>query len=144
MVVYIKNIFALIFGLIGMVIVISSIFDAYLANASKEWKNTVGKMTEAQMVASGSNGLSKARVLYEYYVDGVQYENTKIRFVGFAPNRKLQYRYRAGKKVKIYYNPLNPNRSVLEFGGSMDLFISFIMGVIFLLFGGFVYILRIE
>ena len=59
-----------------------------------------------------------ARVRFDYSVDGARYSSDNLDFrasmsTDFAAAKALTNQYPRGKKVAVYYNPSNPEKSVL-------------------------------
>jgi hypothetical protein len=94
--------------------------------ASRDWPSTSGTI-EAARVAMQSEGnerkLFGAQVSYRYTVGGRSYTGERISFEsGASPNRGLAeaivQRYAPGSAVRVFYDPVRPERAVLEPGGT--------------------------
>jgi len=75
----------------------------------------------------------KPTVAYEYRVGSHMYEGTVL-FFGFDKyytergGRKRIDAYPAGRNVEVFYDPLDPSRSVLEPGGTMRTWVVVVAG----------------
>jgi hypothetical protein len=122
------------------------------ALASTEWPDTSGFVTYSDIhESSDSDGTTYgADVRYTYDVSGVGYRGDRI-FIGEYSTSSYSWaagyveKYPVDAEVKVYYDPAEPGRSVLEPG--LDWFgvgLFFIMGLAFTAAGGFgsLYILK--
>lgn len=96
------------------------------ARASRDWPSTSGTI-ESAAVAMRSEGNERkqfaARIRYAYAVDGRSFSGERVSFEsGPSANRGLAEaivaRYAPGSNVRVFYDPLQPERAVLEPGGS--------------------------
>lgn len=94
--------------------------------ASRDWPSTPGTVESAQ-VAMRSEGnerkLFAAQIRYRYDVAGRSFAGERVSFEsGPSPNRGLAeaivQRYAPGSAVRVFYDPAQPQRAVLEPGGS--------------------------
>lgn len=86
-----------------------------LFRASDEWPDVVGKVTYS--VAQYDSDGSSPYIVYEYRVEGHLYKHhTRVQFGSeyTSEAESLVAKYPAGSDVIIYYNPDNPNDSVLR------------------------------
>jgi hypothetical protein len=89
----------------------------------------------------GKNQIKKPIVKYIYLVNGTQYQGGNIYFDDENSRSKLSYtnqmvsKYPAGKQALVYYNPAEPQSSVLEPGISETTWISLIFGMGFTIAG---------
>lgn len=111
--------FAIAFLLPGSV---SSIFTQM---ASKDWPATSGIITHADVVEwdglDESTYRSDIRARYQidgrdYYLFGIYPGHSDIGSNSNVEAVRLLSRYPVGKKVSVYYNPLDPHEAVLERG----------------------------
>lgn len=91
--------------------------------ASLSWPSTTGKVLKSRVEVSGGDYTSVSpRVIYEYEVGGVSYQNDRLRagdrFMRTGTSQDAYStvdRYPEGKTVTVYYNnPANPAESALE------------------------------
>ncbi len=95
------------------------------AKASKEWSLTHGKVvvSKIQSEISGGKSMYFADIHYDYTVDGKDYRNSGVSVAseGTSTSSKRSVtrtirKYPEDSEVKVYYNPKNPQESVLETG----------------------------
>ena len=113
------------------------------AYESRHWPSTPGTITSSSIskqTRRDSNHRTRTtyypRVQYQYQVDGKHCTSDRIEFGGASGGtrskaKKLVDRYSPGKKVKVYYNPRDPEYAVLKAG--------FTWGAIFILLAGIVF-----
>lgn len=103
--------------------------------------HTLGKQSEKWPVAEGnlvseSSAMQKKKkrihVFYEYRVNGVTYKNSRVNFRDDkASKRKIRDQYNVGDKLKVYYEPDDPEQSVLEPGATLGSLITKIAAGLF-------------
>ena len=136
--------FVLIFGIIGVVMLVKYFQDKKKADASTSWSSVSGRITESYLREENrtdSDGYPQTyyypEVRYEYDLLGATYTGDKIAFgskTGNGSQKKTQEalaQYPVGKSVSVYYDPNNPEDAVFErrVGGKVFL----IVGIIFCL-----------
>jgi hypothetical protein len=121
-----KNLFyVLVFGVVMYV----GIQQALEMGDSREWPTTEGVITESRIVSShetstekgwhGSRYEYEVRVQYSYSVDGVSYSGNRLRIrstkYSLEGNAQRELaEYPVGQRVRVYYNPKEPERSLLK------------------------------
>ena len=151
--------FVLIFGIIGVAMLIKSFQDKKKADESQNWSSTEGKITESYIRRDmGVNGdgimqiLYYPEVRYEYEFMGIEYTGQQISFganTGYSYQKKTQAilsKYPLGANITVYYNPNAPEDAVLErrVGGKVALIIGILFSLIAICtacFGGLIAIL---
>ena len=119
-----------ILQILGLLILAFGIFGlarlpVLIKNASNtvRWPTTFGKVVDSEVVKVGKS--TQAYILYRYKVKGRYYDSTRI---CMTPHPRLPQKtvdlYKMGRKVRVAYDPANPESSVLEQGYS-------ILGIIF-------------
>jgi len=80
-------------------------------------------------------------VRYEFDVAGARYSGDRIGFVGYSPSSvaRLRTMYRTGNAVTVWYDPADPNESVLQRRAAWLLFMQLLVGGTFVLLGVVVY-----
>jgi hypothetical protein len=109
------------------------------ARASASWPTAQGRITRMEVTHStDSEGGDSYRpeVAYEYLVNDRSYESYTIKFgENSYGNRReaeeIAARYPVGQSVPVYYDPADPERSVLEPGVSLGSYIVLGIGVLF-------------
>ena len=121
----------------GVYLLVTAMINAAFGLRSKSWPTTDGTITSASIdwqEGSPGSGESigeaesyRARVKYQYQVNGVSFESKRLRF-GFniRPSYDVFFSLRAaqrqmsdylgGKTVKVYYHPQKPQISTLQPG----------------------------
>ena len=135
--------FVLIFGIIGVVMLVKYFHDKKKAEESQNWSSAPGRITESYVrreESTDSEGYMTTsyypEVRYNYEFLGSEYTGDKIAFGGkVGGNQKKAQanlvQHPVGKNVIIYYDPNNPEDAILErkmSGKSM-----LIIGVVFTL-----------
>ena len=114
------------------------------AHESRNWPYTDGTIVYSEAERrSGNKGRSSysPRIKFQYSIEGQQYEGDIVAFGmksvsagrGFA--ERFVKKYPKGKDVKVFYNPVEISKSVLEPGLSKRSFILLAFGISFMLIG---------
>lgn len=93
----------------------------------RNWPSTTGKLKARRLNAvkeSGGGPASSTRIPYtpevrfEYQVDGRPYEGTRFCFGEFEiptwDTEAFEREYMIGREIPVYYDPVHPERSVLN------------------------------
>ena len=133
------------FFFIGVGILISGIRNRRKATASNRWPAAGGVITNAWINESRStdeDGFTStsysARVEYQYAVGANTFTSRRISFgstQSYSNRRKARKEleaYPVNSRVRVYYNPQNPEEAVLIRGTKGTMF-GIIMGIIFIL-----------
>ncbi len=121
------GIFFLVFGALGVWLVITSRKQSQKAAASQGWPSAVAQITLSG-VRQGRSHDSEGDlqisyypyVQYTYQVAGTSYQGDKITFGArktYSSSAKAAAelaRYSLGAQVRVFYNPENPSEAVLE------------------------------
>ena len=116
--------FASLLLLLGIWAITLSIDHYRIIRTSISWPSVEGEVVLSQIREEigggpyGVYGTKKPEIRYEYTVDGKKYSSRKIKF-GRQPSHEIVSRYPTGQKIKVFYNPDNPNQAVLISGGSL-------------------------
>ena len=118
-----------LYALLLGVILYFGIQQALEMDDSREWPTTEGVITRSLIVQHHPRGSEKhgyaqrreyeVRVEYSYDVEGTRYGGDRLRirpnrYQGERSAKRELAKYPAGQKVKVYYDPEKPERSVLE------------------------------
>jgi hypothetical protein len=117
-----------------------------LARSSNEWPSVNGTITrsgiERETRTSGTSRSTtyRARVLYEYRVDGTAHSGDRISYGHYDTEKEsdaanVVARYPAGRPARVYYQPGNPVESVLEPGSGGVPWLLAALGLVFALVG---------
>lgn len=133
-----------IFAIGGLLTVfgIKGIFDAV---GTADWPVAEGTIVQSEISKRKLDQPLKYEyspsVRYEYVVDGENYRNSTIRPGGRRSSRiktEAEYRlapYPKGQKDKVYYNPDNPGKSLLEPGMNFAVLMYPAFGIVALFVG---------
>lgn len=137
----------IIFGLVsigmgglGVYLLVSSLKNKRDAKESLGWPMTVGQVTEVSVKVDGDSDSAKYRftpsVHYVYDVNSRIYDGKRLNF-GRGPTFNKQELadqfledYPPGGEVNVFYDPNNPNRSVLrkiDLGTKSDLVVGIVL-----------------
>ena len=123
-------IFCLGFMFIGLVFLLLGGYQLLQGLTTKDWPAAPGKILSSKVQSGTSNSRGPARtttgsskrysvdVRYRYELDGQEFEGDRLRFgnVSYKSRSKAQKvmnRYPRGKEVEVFYDPENPQSSVL-------------------------------
>lgn len=76
------------------------------------WPTVQGTVISSDWIRTGTQGNTEPEIKYEYDVDGQHYKSDKISFHGLEED-SVVYNYKEGREAKIYYDPQDPQTSVL-------------------------------
>lgn len=127
------SLFAMFLGVVGLI----SLVEGWITSRSYDgWQSTRGVVTVSQLINQSTLPTENhsSQVIYDYEVDGVTYRSTTISH-GFADGsisagHNLVETYPKGTRVTVYYDPYNPEDSVLkltEMNTFIALFIAFLL-----------------
>jgi hypothetical protein len=78
---------------------------------SRGWPSTQGRLVYKEL--EGDRGLRRNLVVrYEYAIEGVDYEGSRVSFAGVG-RRRAPRELAAGRPVSVYFDPARPYESVL-------------------------------
>ncbi len=128
------------------------LLELYLAMKSAGWLKTSSEISSSKLEISGldkyGQALFRKRVMYQYWVNSIDYLSEKLFFgYGLSTLRLALERWDSElstrKYVDVYYDPENPDLSVLELGIHLEIFLaigfgSAIIGIVatYLILGG--------
>ncbi len=127
------------------VLIVGTVIKMREVKAAQTWQTASAKITRSEIRSKkapdttrrGQKTINYPAVTYEYIVKGRRYTGDRISLAESIPESDIEptlERYPVGAEVTVYYNPNNPNQSVLE----RDLPVDFGKGLagIFIVFGG--------
>ena len=112
--------------------------------ATERWPTTEGRILESKVAsATDAEGdkMFRARVRYEYQVAGTTHVGQDIRVVSEVatswkgPARRAVERYARGSRCRVYYDPRDPARALLEPGAPWYLYLLPAVGAVLLAIG---------
>jgi len=137
-----------VFVVLGIFLIWLGVRSRKLANASKAWPSTPGRIATSLVreYESTDNDQVNTRVTYtaeveyDYLVEGEVLRGNRVQFgLGGSSNskaiREIVNRYPVGAEVDVYYDPAKPSQCTLEqkAAGSVAFFL--IIGTLFLILG---------
>ena len=122
---------SLLFVVGGMFSIAPSLRSIRLARASLAWPTAPGRVTAAEIQESyDSRGRScTPHIAFEYQVDGRSQRGDSL-MIGVTPSGSKSYaksvteKYPVGAAVQVAYDPAAPERSVLEPGPRLELYLA--------------------
>jgi len=131
----------LLFGGIGIFMLFKYFREKENATESQNWSSTLGKIQKSYMKhdfnhETGST-LYYPSVKYSYQSLGSEYLGNRINFggsTGYSSRRKaneILAQYSPEKNVTVYFNPQNPEESVLERKMGAGGIVFLIVGILF-------------
>jgi hypothetical protein len=118
---------------------------AILIYASQSWPSVEGEVVVSEQVNEIARRQSKygtrpfriekADISYLYVVDRKKYVGTTVAFYPKDSPQAISGRYSVGKVVRVFFDPANPERAVLEISSVLDLWQAFSFGVIAVVVG---------
>jgi hypothetical protein len=124
-------------------------WNAHGAAASEAWPSVTGEITLSDVthsVRQSSSGGNKWRYIprleYRYEIDGAEFTNDNIQFVSVSWEFKDRFKaervtkpYPVGRKIDVFYDPEDPEESVLQKGSVGGAPWGYIIGSVMLVLG---------
>jgi len=136
------GLFALVFTVVGIVLILRSQQDKKKMTQSLNWPSVDGTVTESRVMTTsddeGSN-LYRPYIKYEYQAGGTKLTNDKFSLgmvystSNIKKSQETVTRYPVGRQVKVYVNPANPAESALEQKGSTTA--TLVIGIVLVVLG---------
>ncbi|NIT53573.1 MAG: DUF3592 domain-containing protein [candidate division Zixibacteria bacterium] len=104
-----------LFLLFGILTTVTTVDEVHTGLASRDWPTVDGEILLAQR-HRGRRARHIKRFEYRYAVDGIEHTSTRAAFVRVPYIDPLYRKYRSGQAIKVYYDPSDPTRSVIEPG----------------------------
>jgi Protein of unknown function (DUF3592) len=142
-----------IINILCVPVILSGIYNCFqgiqtikIANETYSWKTAVGTITYAGIEESPSTGkyktvYRKPVIKYTYIADKRIYQGNTIYWGDDKSSNQVSYtsdvisKYPKNKRIVVYYNPLDPQKSVLEAGTSEVTFTLLVLGGILIFIG---------
>jgi hypothetical protein len=116
-------VFISIFYLVGFGLLGFGLWSARRSTQAAAWPTTPGTITQLSIQEhSDSEGTSyEVKVQYQYTVDGIAYEGSRLAFgygasSGKEAHDEIHNKLKGAKIVAVRYDPSNPSVSCLSFG----------------------------
>ena len=119
----------LLYALVFAALMYVAVQQALEMGDSREWPTAEGVITASRIASSHQTSTEKGwhakryeyevRVQYSYSVDGVSYTGNRLRIrpTEYSSEKHAQRElaeYPVGQRLRVYYNPQDPERSVLK------------------------------
>jgi hypothetical protein len=143
------------FVLVGVATGVFFIYRIFQGVTSSQWPFVMGELESAELKeviyegrdSDGTADLASAWVVnfkYSYSVSDRKYDGSRVTYSDGINKtsralRSLQKKYQRKSVMQVYYNPKNPDQSVLVPGLSIFNFTPLITSVLFILAGLFIY-----
>ncbi len=137
----------LFFGIllsVGLGVSVHGMKAVRYGKTSMRWPKKIGQIKVAEMkVDSDRDSVTyRAEVRCDFLFGGRVYSSNKVSFGQYSSSnpkhaRKILYNYPLGAYIEVYYDPMNPNISVLEPGVPLSGYMMLIIGGIFAVAGLF-------
>lgn len=134
---------------IGSALIVAGLLAARRSARTRAWPTAEGTVLASEVVRERSSSSStttttagqyvyKAEVAYEYEVNGDRYVSNRVQLLDVSSSndnraRATRERYNSGDRVRVYYDPKNPERAVLEPGGAGGSWLLFVVGAGFVI-----------
>ena len=135
--------------IIGIILFVAFIYFLYKSKQTLFWKETVGEIIKIGIDKREGDRKRKSLLYqpfieYTYIIDERRYESKRIFFGDFMRTTSLNYaqkiinRLSKRNQVRVFYNQMNPEESVLEKGINPIIYLLLICGIWFWGFAVFI------
>ncbi len=114
-----------VFSVAAVVLIVFGLFTMREASRSRGWAWTDGRVVQSSVNEFTSKGTTTFRpmVVYSYSVGPVRYMSSRIAFRSLASGTradaaKVAASVPAGRPVRVFYDPQEPDRALLEPAGN--------------------------
>lgn len=135
------TVFKLAFILCGLALMGAAWWSATMNAKAADWPDTRGviALSEHRQATDGDN--DSVRIEFDYEVADQRHRGSTVSYVGLpaqsAEKAALVARYPVGREVKVYYDPADPGRAVLEREASRAWIAAALMGLVLVAVGVF-------
>lgn len=132
--------FLVVFGGVGIGLGIWGWGVLTNARVSEGWPTAAGRVVRSEVEHSTDSEGGDSylpQIDYRYQVEGQDYENDRVRYGENSYSNRRQAeaeaeKYPVGRQVEVYYEPGDPENSVLEPGATLGSYLGVCMGALFL------------
>lgn len=118
----IKGVILLIFLLIGLFLCSFGVYFLYIEGNLRHWPIAQGRVYDTQIAdlsRSGSTPSFKPIIFYKYIVNEREYSNNRLTVISRTYGKKSDAqdvisKYQVHQNVDVFYNPLDPQDSILK------------------------------
>jgi len=123
---------------VGVFASIHGVYYVYSVNKTQSWPSVDGVIERSFVDKSISDGRTRyrAKIRYIYSVDDISYIGDRVKFganLNKSSAESIVKKYGIDRKVKVYFDPINPSDAVLEPGVSLIVLGYPAFGVLFVL-----------
>ncbi|CAM3947058.1 DUF3592 domain-containing protein [Roseateles saccharophilus] len=131
----------LAFIVCGLLLVGAAWWSATMNARAADWPDTRGVIVHSEHRQAPDGDNDSVRIEYDYQVAGQARRGSKVGYAGgpsqSADKAALVARYPVGLEVRVYYDPADPGRAVLERSPSRAWIAAVLMGVALVAIGLF-------
>jgi hypothetical protein len=115
---FLLRLFLIAFPMVfGILFIWFGIRNHSLGKQSEAWPKAQGTLMSE---SSSSRKKKQVHVFYEYQVKGVTYKNSRVNFQDDkSSKKKIRDNYNVGDRLNVYYDPSDPEQSVLTPGATI-------------------------
>jgi len=100
-----------------------------LGKQSENWPSVQGSLAGESM---STRKKKRIHISYEYRVNGIAYKNSRVNFQDDRASKKeIRSQYNVGDALRVYYNPDDPEQSVLQPGARLTSLLMKLFGALF-------------
>lgn len=107
-----------IFVFLGLGVLAVSLWMRYLNRKAASWPGAEGKIVESTLERDAHDAGSSVLIAYTFCVGERTFRSSCVSFTAksdrLPAKEKLVAKYPVGQRVVVYFDPTNPQRSVLE------------------------------
>jgi hypothetical protein len=107
---------ATVFVLLGVLAVVAALWSQRMNSIAASWPFVPGVITRSELESALDD--TSVRIEYEYTVDGKTYRSAQFSFAtmsNVASHKEGRVkRYPVGRRVPVFFDPINPARAVVE------------------------------
>ena len=113
----------------GMFFVVFGIRNHTLGKQSESWPSVQGNLAGE---STSSRKKKRIHISYEYRVKDVTYKNSRVNFQDDKASKKqIRSQYNVGDSLAVFYNPTDPEQSVLQRGATLTSLLMKLFGALF-------------
>ena len=113
----------------GMFFVVFGIRNHTLGKQSESWPSVQGNLAGE---STSSRKKKRIHISYEYRVNGINYKSSRVNFQGDKASKKqIRSQYNVGDSLVVFYNPADPEQSVLQRGATLTSLLMKLFGALF-------------
>jgi len=120
--------FKLYFLAFGLMFIDAALVNRHRNIAAANWPTVEGEVVDFRMIKVEDR--DQLHIEYRFIVDGREFTSGRVAFYSVDLGQRLHTSYRAGEKVRVYYDPRNPGKAVLECEPSQQWLILFVFGIV--------------